>query len=313
MHGLEVEVSVEEPAVCLQEDVMILVFQAVRELLFNVTKHAGVSTASMGVCRAGDQIRITVVDKGAGFDPATLRGDIHLNGGFGLFNVRERLSHLGGCMEIDSAPGRGSRFTLAVPIGAPAAPPPAEVREADRRPGPAAPAPAAGVGKIRVLLADDHAVTRQGLARLLREEPDIEVVAEAADGQAAIDLTRELLPHVVVMDVIMPGMPGIEATRRIHADHPDVKIIALSMFEESEQGANLRKAGAVDYLTKAGPLEAVVAAIRTHARRVPGAIPIIEITPGARRDGPGSRVGREARGRKYEVRSKKQEVRSNKK
>jgi len=115
---------------------------------------------------------------------------------------------------------------------------------------------------MRLLVVDDHAVVRQSLVRVLGEEPDIEVVGEASNGQMAIELTRQLMPDVILMDVSMPVMSGIEATRVIHAENPEVKVIGLSMFEASEQADIMRQAGAVNYLCKRGPLDIMLKAIR---------------------------------------------------
>jgi DNA-binding NarL/FixJ family response regulator len=120
--------------------------------------------------------------------------------------------------------------------------------------------------RIGVILVDDHMVMRQGLAGLLRAEPDFEIIGESSDGQSAIDLIRDLRPDVVLMDISMPGMDGIEATRIIHKELPEVRIIGLSMFQEGEREAAMREAGAVDYLTKTGPSEALIDAIRACVR-----------------------------------------------
>jgi len=120
----------------------------------------------------------------------------------------------------------------------------------------------AGKEKIRVVLADDHVVMRQGLSRLLRGEPDIEVVGEASDGKSVIRQVRDLIPDVILMDINMPGMDGIEAARLIHAELPGIRIIGLSMFQEDERADAMRNAGAVGYIVKSGPSEAVVEAIR---------------------------------------------------
>ncbi len=116
--------------------------------------------------------------------------------------------------------------------------------------------------KIRVLLADDHAVVRESLARLLEAESDIEVVGEAANGQAAVDLAAKLLPDVILMDMSMPRLNGVESTRAILHRFPDISIIGLSMFEEEERAQAMRNAGAVNYLTKSGPVTGLIAAIR---------------------------------------------------
>jgi len=121
--------------------------------------------------------------------------------------------------------------------------------------------------KIRVLVADDHEMMREGLAVLLRREPDIELVGGAFDGEVAVELARELRPDVVVMDVTMPRVNGIEATRRIVAELAGVSVIGLSMHEEADMAAAMREAGASGYLTKDGPPDALVAAIRAcHSR-----------------------------------------------
>ena len=116
------------------------------------------------------------------------------------------------------------------------------------------------------MLVDDHMVMRQGLAGLLRIEPDFEISGEASDGESAVGLIRELRPDVVLMDIGMPRMDGIEATRIIHEELPDICIIGLSMFQEGEQQAAMHEAGAVNYLTKSGPSETLIEAIRASVR-----------------------------------------------
>jgi DNA-binding NarL/FixJ family response regulator len=107
---------------------------------------------------------------------------------------------------------------------------------------------------------------RQGLVRLLQESPDMEVVGEAGDGQEALDLVRRLSPDAVVMDVDMPRVSGIEATAQLTKEFPQLKIIALSMWDESERGAAMSNAGAVAYVNKADPPEALIDTIRRCAR-----------------------------------------------
>jgi len=115
---------------------------------------------------------------------------------------------------------------------------------------------------IRILLADDHKITRQGLRSLLDEQPDMEVVAEAEEGRTAVRLARELVPNVVIMDVSMPDLNGMEATRQIVAEFPNIKIIALSMHSDSLFVTEMLRCGASGYLLKDCAFEELERAIR---------------------------------------------------
>jgi len=118
---------------------------------------------------------------------------------------------------------------------------------------------------IRVLLADDHKIVREGLMSLLEKEPDIDVVAMADNGRTAVQLAGELKPDVAVLDIAMPEMNGIEATRRISRDDPQVKVLALSMHSARRFVTEALSAGAKGYLLKDCAAEELVRAIRTVA------------------------------------------------
>jgi DNA-binding NarL/FixJ family response regulator len=118
---------------------------------------------------------------------------------------------------------------------------------------------------IKILLADDHKITRQGLRSLLEREADMQVVAEAEEGRTAVRLVRELLPRVVIMDVSMPDLNGMEATRQIVDAFPDVKIIALSMHSDALFVTEMLKSGASGYLLKDCAFEELTLAIRAVA------------------------------------------------
>lgn len=115
---------------------------------------------------------------------------------------------------------------------------------------------------IKVLVVDDHDLVRMGIARMLGDVPDITVVGEANCGEEAIKKTRELNPQVVLMDVRMPGIGGIEATRKLMRVYPDIKIIAVTVCDEDPFPSRLMQAGASGYLTKGAALDEMVAAIR---------------------------------------------------
>ena len=114
----------------------------------------------------------------------------------------------------------------------------------------------------RILIADDHQIVRQGLRILLEHEPDLNVVAGAEDGRATVRMVRNIQPDVVIMDVAMPDLNGIEATRQIVAEFPRIKIIALSMYSDRRFVVNMLKAGASGYLLKDCAFEELAKAIR---------------------------------------------------
>lgn len=249
-----------EPGV---EEVRTLLFECVRELLFNAVKHAGVTEAQVTLMRIDDRhIRLIVSDQGRGFDPDLLRKRRPDEATFGLFNIQERLAHIGGAMEIETAPGRGSRITLTVPAVEPEEPAEAPVG-AIQRPEPAEKIRVRSKSAVsRVLIVDDHRIVREGLVNLLRFEPDIEVVGEAADGPQAIEMTDRLNPDVVIMDVNLGEMGGVEATRRIHEHHPEIRVVGLSMHIDPGVADAMHEAGAAEYLTKSGPVESLIAVVR---------------------------------------------------
>ena len=115
---------------------------------------------------------------------------------------------------------------------------------------------------IRILLADDHVILRQGTAELLRKEADIEVVGEADDGQQAIDLAMRLQPDIIVMDVRMPVLSGVEATRRIREAMPEIQVLVLTAYDDDQYIFSLLQAGASGYLLKTAPVNELVNAVR---------------------------------------------------
>jgi len=114
---------------------------------------------------------------------------------------------------------------------------------------------------VKVLLVDDHAIIREGLRSLLEKQPDMEVVADVDDGRRAVEMVRELSPDVVIMDVTMPRLGGIEATRQITSESPSVKVIALSIHSKRRFVADMLQAGAAGYILKECLFDELVQAI----------------------------------------------------
>lgn len=115
---------------------------------------------------------------------------------------------------------------------------------------------------IKILIADDHKIIRDGLKALLEKVPEMDVVGEAENGRAAVDLTRRLSPHVVIMDISMPELNGIEATRQIREEFPGIKVIALSMYFDKRYVAGMLKAGVSGYLLKNCASEELIKAVK---------------------------------------------------
>jgi two-component system, NarL family, response regulator LiaR len=115
---------------------------------------------------------------------------------------------------------------------------------------------------IRVLLVDDHALLRQGTAELLSREVDIQVIGEASDGMEALELVQRLNPDIVVMDIRMPFLSGIEATQRIRQDYPAVQVLVLTAYDDDQYIFSLLQAGASGYLLKNAPVSELIRAIR---------------------------------------------------
>ncbi len=118
------------------------------------------------------------------------------------------------------------------------------------------------MGKIRVLIADDHAVVREGTRRMLEQEGDLEVVGEAADGEEAVKLADETRPDVAIVDISMPKLDGIEATRQIKSRCPSVTILILSAYDDDQFVFSLLEAGAAGYLLKSVRSRELVDAVR---------------------------------------------------
>jgi len=268
-HSLTVRMTARGAIDPASEETAILLFRSVQELLFNVVKHAGVNAADLTLETDSDHLRITVSDKGKGFDTAKAERTSGVDS-FGLFSIRERLSLVGGGMETWSEPGRGSGFTLVVPLAAlrSGSGRPASTRRAARKAGPGRKPAVRRPQKrrsVRIVVVDDHKVTREGLVLLLSKEAGFRVVGECSSGKAAVRLAGELEPDIIVMDVSMPGMNGIDATRAIHARYPGIRIIGLSMLDAAGTAAAMKESGAIEYVSKSVAPRLLVQILRALA------------------------------------------------
>jgi PAS domain S-box-containing protein len=229
----------------------IFLFRSLQELLFNIVKYADVKSARVDLSQSENNLILSVSDKGKGFSPDVIHGS-GKRSGLGLLTITERANRMRGSLTIESAPGCGSRIILTVPITA-------EQTDDQKKllpPSPQLSPVTTGLkttfrkSDIRVLFVDDHKVMRQGLIQLITSQPDIYVVGEATNGRDAIEQVRTSQPDIVVMDISMPEMDGIEATRHIKTEFPEVRVIGLSMYDDEHIEQTMCQAGAEMLISK---------------------------------------------------------------
>lgn len=264
-YGLCVTVETDGSAESENDQLRTLLFQLLRELLLNVVKHAGVAHARVSLERDERALHLSVIDQGRGFRPETLARD---RPGAGLTTLMSRLDLLGAHIDVDSAPGAGTCIQVTVPREQAPARRPQAVAGAEH---PVSPERASRRDELplRVLLVDDHEVMRQGLAQLVAQESDMEVVGEGVSGEQALQLAEQLQLDAVIMDVSLPGMSGIEATRRLSSTYPELRVVGLSIHDEQGVAAAMRHAGALAYLNKGSASQELVQAIRRSCAEAP--------------------------------------------
>ena len=195
-----------------------------------------------------NQLRIVIADHGSGFDVESLAArpaGVH----FGLFIIRERMEAMGGSFQLDSAPGQGTTVTLTLPLSTDGDSARAQTTMNSRDQLPVPPVPKVS-GVHRVLLVDDHVIIRQGLRTILEGYDDVSVIAEAGNGVEAVSLAAEMRPDAIVMDINMPQMDGIEATKQIKGVQPDTIVIGMSVNTSPQIVEAMTLAGASAFLSK---------------------------------------------------------------
>jgi len=263
----------EQPLLPEQRAALLRIAQ---ESLSNIRKHAHAHRVRVGLNYGAEEVILLVEDDGIGFD-TTVRTTPDSQGGYGLFGMNERARALGGEALIESTPGWGTRVRVTLPYHpASALPPRAERPEtppvvtSDRvAPSEEIPTPIYAetrIDSIRVLIVDDHAVARQGIRSVLEANGDIVVIGEAADGEEAAEQARQLHPDVVLMDLQMPRVGGMEGLRRIHAEQPELAVVVLTTFQTDAAMVEALGAGARGFLLKDTDPADLIAAVRAASR-----------------------------------------------
>ncbi len=275
-HGLSVDVRLSQGQMPLRDDQAMLLYQSVRELLLNVLKHAAPDHAAVTLSLEDDEtMKVTVQDEGQG-SSRPLFEEKTAGEHFGLFSIRERMEAMGGSMTADSVVGRGTTVTLRVPL-APAISCESACAPASERPFSRVRTTPQASGIPRLLLVEDHALVRQGLRAILEGFSDLSVIGEAANGVEAVSMAADQMPDVVLMDINMPHMDGIEATRRIKAAQPKTIVIGLSVNNVQHLQEAMQAAGAGAFVSKDAAAEqlhdVITALIPWHQdRRASGSI-----------------------------------------
>lgn len=277
--------GIERP---LTPDLATALFRIAQEAFQNIYKHAAARHVILGLAFEEKTIVLTVEDDGVGFIPdAPATGGTtstitpNDTGGFGLLSMAARARTLGGDLLVTSHPGHGTSVRATIPyvrsdtaMAAVMLPDSDALSEAPSELSPVRESPSSehstdlppDARLIRVLLVDDHSIVRQGIRRILEEQPGIEVVGEAEDGLAAVEQAARLHPDVVLLDLQLPGLSGIETLPRLRAAHPPVEVVILTVFDQAEEVFAALKAGARGYLLKDATPAAVIAAVRAAGR-----------------------------------------------
>jgi PAS domain S-box-containing protein len=261
--GLAVHLEAHSDIYISNVPLKVFLFRALHEFLFNTVKHARVQRATICLATSFSGLKITVSDKGRGFDIENIETP-SAQSGLGLLSLRERADSMGIGLAMESSPGWGCRITMSVPedLLDNQTMEPEEPRRGSRTYNTGNHEVSFMKKGTRIVFADDHQVMREALVSMMDNQPEIEVVGEAATGAEAVDMVKRLKPHVVVMDVSMPVMDGMEATRRIKKEFPEVRVIGLSMYNDEQIERVMRQAGAEAFLSKAGSSADLLKAIR---------------------------------------------------
>lgn len=238
----------------LPAEIQLALFRTAQEALTNARKHAHANQVEIALDYGLTAVRLTVGDDGVGFDPGAAAGrGPRPEGGYGLVGMADRLRRIGGTVSVESDPARlpGTRVMATVPYDLP-----------PYATGPHLTTATRPVKQIRVIVADDHPATRSGIAGLLAQQADIEVVATAANGEEALALVETLRPDVLMIDLRMPKLSGVEAIARLGRMGVPTKAVAVTTFAQDELVFQALRAGARGYLLKDASPEELAAAVR---------------------------------------------------
>jgi CheY-like chemotaxis protein/anti-sigma regulatory factor (Ser/Thr protein kinase) len=269
--GIHLNVNIAPDTGRLSTEIEMALFRVVQESLTNVHRYSGSPDAEISVTSTPNAVKLEVIDHGKGIEAGTAR--VRVEGiaalGVGIPGMRERLRQLGGQLEVDF--GRdGTRVTASVPLKTAKAP---EIPEESEVVAAASNAHSNGNAngnanasssdsRRRILIADDHEVMRRGVRGLLESHDEWAVCGEAFEGREVILKSRELRPDLIIMDINMPGLTGIDAAQQIRKENPTAKILFFSVHESAQTVREVLNAGAQGYVAKSRAGHDLVDAVR---------------------------------------------------
>ena len=254
--GIRVGVDIPPGFVRLAPDVEVALFRIVQESLANVHRYSGSATAYVRARSDRGEVRLEIGDFGKGMSKEsqkTSRSSVAPLG-VGIQGMKERVRQLSGTLEITSRPGKGTLVTAILPITSrrkeiSESYPSSEIHELP--PVVAGEVAETNGWRKRILIADDHDVLRRGIRTMLESDPDLEVCGEAVDGKDALEKTLAQTPDLVILDINMPIMNGLDVLRQIVRHRPQTKVLAFSVHDSKQIVEEILAAGAHSYLSKA--------------------------------------------------------------
>ena len=257
--GIHLSVSIDEELVRLTTDAETALFRVLQESLTNVHRYSGSPSAEIRIFQSASKVHLEIVDHGKGVKAGTERpafaGAPTL--GVGIPGMRERIRQLGGQLEVEFS-NEGTRVYASLPTEA-FTEESGPFRDKENFQGNGRQRP---VVRRRILIADDHEVMRRGVRGLVESQEEWSVCGEAIEGNEAISKTRELHPDLLILDVSMPGVSGIEAALQILKDDPNMKILFFTMYDSPQMMREISNVGAWGYVAKARAGNDLVDAVR---------------------------------------------------
>lgn len=262
--GIHLNVAIDEELVRLTTDAETALFRVLQESLTNVHRYSGSPSAEIRIFQSASKVHLEIVDHGKGVKAGTERpafaGAPTL--GVGIPGMRERIRQLGGQLEVEFS-NEGTRVHASLPVEGAAEESVLQSSELFRDKGNfQANARQRPEVRRRILIADDHEVMRRGVRGLVESQEEWSVCGEAIEGNEAISKTRELHPDLLILDVSMPGVSGIEAALQILKDDPNMKILFFTMYDSPQMMREISNVGAWGYVAKARAGNDLVDAVR---------------------------------------------------